>query len=269
MGGRETAEAGWEGKPCPNCAYVRLAVEDSPPWQCPRCCIAYDIRLPATAPVGARLAAEGREMAAEAKSDGSLITLITANLGALAVAYYTGMSLRDLMLVYWIQSVVIGMSSFLRILNLDRFDTANFEINGKPAQETVTDKRKVALFFLGHYGLFHVIYFVFIVFENRGTLGAPGSYFLCALAFAASHGHSLVHNIRRDAGGRPNIGILMFLPYARIVPMHLVIVFGAHVSAGTGAFFLFGALKIVADVVMHTVEHHVLSKGTSMRMSIG
>jgi Family of unknown function (DUF6498) len=233
----------------------------NPPWQCPRCHIAYAKYRPGAAPTAARLVADGREMAAEARSDRSLLALLAANLAALAVAYATGMSLRELMLVYWIQSVIIGVSSFLRILNLNRFDTANFRINDQPVAETVASKRKVAGFFLLHYGIFHAVYFGFVAFDARGTLGSPGPYFLCALVFALNHGYSLVHNIRRDAAGRPNIGTLMFLPYARILPMHLTILFGAHLSGGVGTFFLFGALKVFADVVMHTVEHHVLNKG--------
>jgi|CXWL01.1.fsa_nt_gi hypothetical protein len=56
--------------------------------------------------------------------------------------------------------------------------------------------------------------------------------------------------------------MLMFLPYARILPMHLTILAGgAMTAAGTAAFLLFGGLKLFADALMHTVEHHVLGKG--------
>ena len=74
----------------------------------------------------------------------------------------------------------------------------------------------------------------------------------------------MLQNIRRDAAGRPNIGTLMSLPYARILPMHLTIVFGGLFFGGIGAFLLFGALKVVADVIMHTIEHHVLAKGRAL-----
>jgi hypothetical protein len=195
-----------------------------------------------------------------AAPDASLLMLLAANLVALGVAWASGMTLRQMMLVYWIQSVVIGITTFIRIRSLHRFDVAGFSINGRPAEETDATRRSTALFFLMHYGFFHLVYFVFVVVEARGSLGSIFGYVVCAVIFAVNHAYSLAHNLRRDAAGRPNIGVLMFLPYARIAPMHLVIVFGAHVFGGPVVFIVFGLLKTAADLVMHVVEHHVLRK---------
>jgi hypothetical protein len=207
---------------------------------------------------------EAREMAAEARTDKSLLVLLAANLVALAIAYASKMSLRELMLVYWIQSVVIGVASVIRIARLERFDTADLRINDRQVAETPATKRQVAAFFAVHYGFFHLIYFVFIAAgparADAGRLAPLYVYAVLALIFAANHGYSLAHNLRRDARGRPNIGTLMFLPYARIVPMHLTIIFGGLLAGSTFAFFLFGLLKTAADAVMHVVEHRVLGK---------
>ncbi|HEX7054686.1 MAG TPA: DUF6498-containing protein [Burkholderiales bacterium] len=114
-------------------------------------------------------------------------------------------------------------------------------------------------FFAAHCGLFHFVYFVFIV-GGRGGLGSPFWYLLCGIAFAASHFASLRHTLEKDAAGRPDVFTLMFLPYARVVPMHLMILTGMAFSSApnTMAFLLFGALKTAADAVMHLVEHHAL-----------
>ena len=247
---------------CPKCAYVRAASDRNPEWQCPACGIAYAKYRPpaARAPLRERLAADGREMAAEAKSDGSALALVAANLLALGLGYAFGMTLADMMLVYWIQSVVIGASTFVRILKLERFDPGSFRINNRQIEETPQDKRSVAFFFLVHYGVFHGVYFMFIAADNKGEFAAPGSYLLLALVFALNHGYSLARNMKSDASGRPSIGTLMMLPYARIVPMHLTIIFGAELGGGSFAFFLFGLLKTGADVAMHTLEHHVLAR---------
>jgi hypothetical protein len=265
VAGGELSDAEYlRGKPCPKCAYVRTPADANPGWQCPKCQIAYLKFRPAASQLASRIAAGGREMAAEARSDNSVFMLIAANLLALAIAWFTGMSLRDLMLVYWMQSVIIGISSFVRIVSLKRFSVANFEINDRPVEETPQSKWQVASFFALHYGIFHAVYLGFLAFEGESQAhpAAGMGYFLCALVFAANHGYSLFQNIRRDARGRPNIGTLMFLPYARIVPMHVTILAGGVVWGGAQAFAIFGALKIVADVVMHTVEHHVLAKGS-------
>jgi hypothetical protein len=52
----------------------------------------------------------------------------------------------------------------------------------------------------------------------------------------------------------------MFLPYVRILPMHLTIVFGGLLFGGTLALLLFGVLKTAADAAMHSLEHHVLGR---------
>jgi hypothetical protein len=194
------------------------------------------------------------------RQDRSVLALLAANVAALAIAWALKMSLRDLMLVYWIQSVIIGVTSCIRILRLERFDTDGFRINNQAVEETPATKRRVAAFFALHYGFFHLVYLIFIAAPGApGKLGSLGAYLLCAAVFAINHGYSMRHNLARDAGGRPNIGTLMFLPYARIVPMHATILFGG-LFAGTPAFFLFGCLKTLADVVMHVVEHYVLGK---------
>ena len=61
-----------------------------------------------------------------------------------------------------------------------------------------------------------------------------------------------------DLESCPNLGTLMFMPYARVIPMHLTIIFGTQI--GDGAVWLFVLLKTGADVVMHKVEHHVLQR---------
>ncbi len=254
-----------QGRPCPKCGYIRSAADANPAWQCPKCGIAYLKYRPGAAALGARFAAGGRDLAAQAKDDQSVIALIAANLLALAIAWLTHMSLRELMLVYWIQSVIIGICSAIRILNLERFSTENLKMNNQPVAEEPASKRKVAAFFVLHYGFFHFGYLLFLSFDRApGPGGSAAGYLLCALVFAANHGYSLLQNVRRDALGRPNLGTLMFLPYARIVPMHITILAGGSLYGGAHAFALFGFLKIVADAVMHTVEHHVLAKGGAL-----
>jgi hypothetical protein len=266
MAGGELAGAGpyLQGKPCPKCAYVRTAADTNPAWQCPKCLIAYAKFRPGGAtPLRARLAAGGRELAAEAKADHSVVALLAANLLALLIAWQTHIGLRELMLVYWMQSVIIGICSAIRILSLERFSTENLRFNNQPVEEEPASKWRVAGFFVLHYGFFHLGYLMFLSFDRgQGSGGSALGYLLCALVFAVNHGYSLAQNVRRDALGKPNLGTLMFLPYFRIVPMHVTIIGGGLLYGGAHAFALFGLLKTVADAAMHTVEHHVLAKGS-------
>ena len=249
---------------CPKCAYVRTAADTNPAWQCPRCQVAYLKYRPGAAQLGARLVAGGGELAAEAKADHSVYALIAANLIALLIAFLTAMSLRELMFVYWIQSAIIGVTSFLRIASLNRFDPSGVAFNDQPIKETAADKYKTAFFFLVHYGLVHIGYFLIIKGESGvGSSGLAGGFGLCALAFAVNHFYSFFQNARRDELGRPRIGILMFLPYMRVVPMQITIfIGGVYFVESQAALIVFCTLNVAADVLMHSVEHRVLAKGS-------
>ena len=190
-------------------------------------------------------------------SDESLLGLVVANAVALAVAVYAQMALREVMLVYWLQSVIIGVSNVIRIGALHRYTKAVVGSN-PPVEPMPIFRFGYAGFFVLHYGLFHLAYLNFIV--SKGPLGPLRTYVICGLAFLVSHAFSLRRNLAADAAGCPSIGILMFMPYARILPMHLVIIGGfASGVGGTSALLVFGALKTAADALMHVLEHHVMA----------
>lgn len=184
-------------------------------------------------------------------------TLVAANMAAIAIGVYQGWSLSELMLTYWAQSVIIGVSYVARIRSLEKFSTKNFRMNGRAVEPNDQNKRNVAGFFLLHFGFFHVVYFLFIVQDTpSGLLLGPG-LLVCTLAFAVNHNFSYRYHRELDRRGTPNIGTLMFTPYVRIVPMHLTILLGATLGSGKG-LLLFGVLKTLADVVMHIIEHRRL-----------
>jgi hypothetical protein len=93
-----------------------------------------------------------------------------------------------------------------------------------------------------------------------GTVGLLDLVWMAMVGagFVSSHRASHREHMEADLRGTPKIGMLMALPYARIIPMHLTIIFGA--VAGGGGLLLFGGLKTVADVVMHKVEHRLLQR---------
>jgi len=194
-------------------------------------------------------------------SDASIWSLVLANALALIVALWLGWSLVELMMVFWAQSVAIGIANVFRILALEKFSTANFTINDRAVDPTPGTKRQVALFFLAHYGFFHAVYLVFLLSTEEGAgIFASLGFWLCAAAFALNHTWSYRYNRDIDRLGTPNIGTLMFTPYLRVVPMHLMIVFGLHMVPSSMALVMFGLLKTAADVGMHLVEHAQLKR---------
>jgi len=255
---------------CPKCHHVRAAMDVAPAWQCPACGIAYNkyqsylerARKIATPPAAGDDAPGWTE-------DGSIWSLVAANVLSLAVAYYQDWSTVSLMAIYWGQSVIIGIANVFRMLSLDHFSTENFTMNGQRVEPTTGTKIQVAFFFAIHYGFFHLVYlfFLFGFMIDKGSSGAATEvelfepwFWMCVAAFALNHFWSYRYNHELDRQGTPNIGTLMFTPYLRIVPMHLTIIFGGMFMNTGGSLLLFGVLKTLSDIGMHAVEHAQLKK---------
>lgn len=192
----------------------------------------------------------------------STISLLISNLIVITLAIVQKWDISTVLWVYWMQSIIIGFFQFLRILSLKKFSTENFKINNQSVSPTTQTKTFTAFFFVFHYGFFHFIYaiFLFNFFSNQPL---DFTYlFLGGLIFFLNHFFSYQHNKVIDEqktlpAGRQvqNIGTLMFAPYARIVPMHLIIVFGAILDQSILVIFLL--LKTLVDLIMHTFKHKI------------
>lgn len=248
-------------QPCPKCSYLRRPSDTAPDWQCPSCGIAYHKYASYLERVQQVAQPRTATMAVEPPvDDGSVWSLLVANLFVLVLALLFDWHLVDMMLVYWAQSLMIGISYLLRILSLEKFSTENFYINGRAVEPTTMTKWKVGMFFVLHFGIFHLVYVSFIF---SGEFGEPmqinWEFFVCLAAFAFNHAYSYRYHRDMDRAGTPNIGTLMFTPYARVIPMHMMIIFGGLLPQSFG-IWIFGALKTGADTVMHQVEHKRLSR---------
>ena len=195
-------------------------------------------------------------------------SLLGANLATLVMALWLNWQLIDLMVVYWFQSVVIGASYVLRMLQLEKFSTENFTMNGRRVRPTTGAKWRVAGFFCVHFGFFHFVYAMFI-FEGDIGGAAPNLSMglgVACLAFLANHAFSYLHFRDLDRQGTPNIGTLMSTPYLRIVPMHLTIIFGAAIEVAGLGLLLFLGLKTISDILMHRVEHRIIGERASAEL---
>lgn len=81
--------------------------------------------------------------------------------------------------------------------------------------------------------------------------------FLGGIVFFFDHFFSFRYNRERDEKKMTNIGRLMFFPYARVIPMHVVLLVFRSFSSVTVPLVLFLGLKTAADALMHVVEHRL------------
>jgi len=188
------------------------------------------------------------------KFDSSTIILITSNIITIFIALIQNWEPIQIMLVYWIQSVIIGFFTFIKIISLKEFSTKNFKTNNKNVEPNSGTKYSTAFFFLVHYGGFHAGYLLILILEFQLKLNTL-LLLIPSILFFINHLYSFVYNYKADSEKVRNIGSIMFFPYARIIPMHLTIIFGSFLAANQFTLILFLGLKTIADVIMHLIEH--------------
>ncbi|MCB9988165.1 MAG: hypothetical protein H6868_02390 [Rhodospirillales bacterium] len=203
-------------------------------------------------------------------ADPSLWILTASNVMTMAMAFIQGWEMGPVLWVYWAQSVIIGLTNFVRMINLKEFTTKGMTMNDHPVPETSAGKYQVSFFFLFHYGFFHFVYAMLLISDNFDGALTPEQVFtvsFCVLAFASSHIYSFVYNKGQDfRHKKPSLGTIMFYPYMRIVPMHLTIILGT--AMGGQAILLFMGLKTISDAGMHMVEHYLFQKPVKERLEM-
>ncbi|KQC03618.1 MAG: hypothetical protein APR53_04840 [Methanoculleus sp. SDB] len=186
--------------------------------------------------------------------DSSTAALIATNIGVLVLALYQQWDIGTVIWIYWCQSVIIGFFQFFRILSLRHFTTDDIRVNNAPVEPTRKTQRRLAGFFAVHYGFFHFVYLVFLWMAVPLGPEALNLVFSGALLFFLNHALSFALNYRRDAERQQSLGRVVAIPYARIIPMHIAVVFSFLFLSGFG-LVLFMMLKTAADTVMHIAEH--------------
>lgn len=163
--------------------------------------------------------------------------------------------------VYWLQSVFIGFFQVLKILLAKRFTTDGLEENGRQLKTTEDTPKAVAMFFGIHYGIFHVVYLLFLL--GRFVPENTGLFVFLGMAFFLNHLFSFVTNIGDEMKIKQNLGNLMFSPYVRIIPMHLIMGVAALVSGFVQPVFLLirGIVDIISHVVFHASQQRKVARG--------
>jgi len=122
--------------------------------------------------------------------------------------------------IYFSQSVFIGLGNTVRMACLKKFETQNFLINNKRVEASSKTKWGSTLFFMVHYGMFHFVYFIFLIvisIDNGSKLDTK----LVLLNMALIAGNTIISTwstILSDREETPSMSKLFFTPYLRIVP---------------------------------------------------
>lgn len=193
----------------------------------------------------------------KALQDPSFIILLLVN--AFCIYYFDQHpeGFKTVVWIYWVQSVLIGIFNFLDLLTIKNGDPGGFTINNKPFDNSVGSRGCAAFFFLFHYQVFHLVYAIFIFAQVKGPLDFR--VFMISVAIIAIElAIGFVRNKIYQQTNRVNVGSLFFLPYLRIVPMHLMILMPAFLGIKSPMIFL--VLKTFADMGMYFLTRRMYRK---------
>jgi hypothetical protein len=192
-------------------------------------------------------------------SDWGLWLLLLFN--GYAVYYYINnpQTIFTIYIIFWIQSLFIGIFNVIGMLAFTNRAGSSFNFNGKQDNKPGC----TAGFFLVHYGGFHLGYFVFLI-VMMGSLRKLDFAFIQLSFWAILVGciMQFIQDKKRNATQPVNINVMFFLPYARILPMHLMILAPAFLNISAPVIFL--SLKTFADIIMHIVYRKYLFKESSV-----
>jgi hypothetical protein len=183
------------------------------------------------------------------------VALVAANIVPLVGVLLFGWDLAAIMVLFWAESAVIAFYTILKMAMVGKF----LALLAVP-------------FFIGHFGAFMAMHFLFIyAFFLRGLGGGPEPAFGEVLrgvfvplwapitALFISHGISFFTNFigRREYAGA-SLGKLMNAPYSRIMMMQVTLIFGGWIilllKSPVGALVLLVAMKTTADFWSHRKE---------------
>ncbi|WP_371398456.1 DUF6498-containing protein [Fretibacter rubidus] len=190
-----------------------------------------------------------------------IILLVAANLVPLIGLFAFGWTVNSILVVYWVESVIIG------ILNIPRILAAGSgpKINGVPSQhgKSLGGKIFLSLFFTVHFGGFCAAHAAFLgsLFEagpEFAQLLSGGPLLWTAAVFLFSHSVSFVMRLSRGEFVSKNPQAQLFAPYGRVMIMHMTVLFGGFAMQSFGApiaaLILLIALKTIVDLGAHLRE---------------
>lgn len=182
--------------------------------------------------------------------------LLAANLVTIAVALHQHWRYSELLWIYWSQSLVIGVFAASRAGLLRRFTTRALTADGGFARPTRSEKISTVIFFAFIYGIFHLIYLVFLcgLARDLSRQDVPGML-ACVGLFAVNHFFSFLQKRKLDQTDTPSIDGILGFAFLRILPMHLTLIIGLMFrNRALGFLVTFLILKTALDVLMHRIE---------------
>ncbi len=196
-------------------------------------------------------------------NDSSAWVLLASNILTAFFALTNNWGLLTLVWGYWLQSIIIGFFTFLKLggQSAKKPFWSGFArmIKGK---ERISGTAETFAFI---YGLFHLVYLFFLAVFTfldlapaMGPVDWPG-FLLIGIIFFVNHAYSFWYTFAQAKTVSSTEEQFFLNAFLRVIPMHLTIVIGfGLVFAGAPAsiaLLVFLGGKTIADVLSHFLQH--------------
>ncbi len=190
------------------------------------------------------------------------LALILMNLLPLIGVIFFNWDVGIIIFLYWLENVVIGLLNVIKILS------SRGTVHGGARKEKLGGLIFLSGFFAIHYGIFCFGHYTFIhsffdglpEFSNIPSRLFEGFLIWPLLGLLFSHSISMIVNfygkgeyLSRSASTQ------MFMPYTRIMILHVVIIFGGFLAQimnnALGPLIILILIKTIIDLGSHQVEH--------------
>jgi hypothetical protein len=152
--------------------------------------------------------------------------------------------------IFWMQSVLIGLFNFFELITTKNLETKGFKVNDKEV-DSVKARGCYSWFFLVHYQFFHLGYFIFLAVDTNWKYIDLVFLKYAFLALLVNQTVVFIRHKQSYSQHAPNLGFMFFLPYLRIIPMHMMILLPAFLGWEPSVVFL--VLKAVFDIIGHLI----------------
>jgi hypothetical protein len=190
-----------------------------------------------------------------------LLLIVLLNLIPVGGVLWLGWDAGQILMLYWVENIIVGVMSLVRILTAGQRDAPT-------ARTTPMGAIGVGCFFIVHYGLFTLVHGVFtmilasrIINDEDGLWGrvfANPTFHWAVLAAAVLQVVILIREWWSSGlWRRSSPGAEMFRPYGRIVVLHVTVLAAAwwlsETSAPMAAVLILCLMKAVVELVMTAV----------------
>ncbi len=197
-----------------------------------------------------------RDMLIDALHDPTFLTLLFSNLYVIYAVFVGSISLFSMLIIYWFQSMIIGMFNYIRMLNLKGF--TRYGINSSRIDPLIVRQIRSggANSFLLSYIWFSLGYIVFILIY--GFISGEYKHIIWLnllplfIIFFLNHLYSFIHSFKEQTTNQDIIDVEN-KSFNRVLPMHVVILFIFIIGKWSVLPLLF--LKTYFDATGHILKH--------------